>query len=51
MSVELLDTNGSLGQAATNTGFSDAREAVEAEGHHRPEGALWRTAGPDESQF
>jgi len=30
MSIELADTNGSLGQAATNTGFNDAREAVEA---------------------
>lgn len=27
MSVELCDSTGSLGQAATNTGFSDARAA------------------------
>jgi hypothetical protein len=26
MSIELIDANGSLGQASTNTGFSEARE-------------------------
>ena len=29
MSIEIYDTKGSVGEAATNTGFGDARRAVE----------------------